>query len=144
MTYWIKPLTARPEPGTVTHWSWADHDGWHTATSPPVCDPVPTGQVWAWGNGTWAQWREDPTHDRVAGCLMTKAAEAPGPGWVKAVVSPSAGEQGKGPRVRAGEDTIRTHRAGEDGYSPERLHGKPATVLEVLSPTRVSLFEVSL
>lgn len=73
---------------------------------------------------------------------MAETAEAPGADWAEARVNRHTGGQGKGPRVRAGEDTIRAHSTSEDGYSPERLRGKPATVLDVLSPTRVSLFEV--
>ena len=53
---------------------------------PPAVDPVPTGQVWAWGPNTWATWREDHSHDHVAGCLLVAAEDAPGPEWVEATV----------------------------------------------------------
>lgn len=155
MTYWITALSARPAAGRLTHWAWADHDGWHTTTHPPSAGPVPTGQVWAWGQEAWAYWREDHTHPSVAGCLLVRAGEPPGEDWAEACVKEFAPRSKPGgaeaaevsaPRVRGGDGTLRNHQQvlPEGASAPSQLWGRPARVLQVLSPTHLSLFDVSL
>ena len=52
------------ESGPVVGWCWASHDGLMVSDQGPT-EIVPTGWLWAWGEGRWLRWRVDP----VAGCV---------------------------------------------------------------------------
>lgn len=136
MTYWLKALAARPEQEQFSHWAWADHDGWHTATCPPAADPVPTGQVCAWGPDTWAFWREDPRAG-VRGAVLHRAERCPGDGWHKAQLDDV--DQRKATMV-SGAEKQKTH-----GEAPGEidLHQLRPRVLTVSAPARLSFLELA-